>query len=363
MAKTRKIEQEVIDEDVLTDEEIEAMTADELLKHIETTQPELLGEKPKKLTKAEQKQMEREEKERKEAERIASFELLPFDGGSNPRIVLLADLIPLDVTPIPNARLAMRELNQQHLEHMRIGYEQNPANFPPIDVQQSTWGYIVVDGYHRWQIIVDELEKHLKKMGDHEYEANAEGLRGTVKVSVNLLNITNPRDLVKAAFQANLNHGLPATDASRGRYGLWLMEVAKEEGHPISMRQAALMAGCSHVALSRLAKRIREKDAKMIDSFMSPEDIELVEDESINGVGDKSNDKLEIAIKAIVKNMKLAYTEVGLEMTPSTLAEYIKSFDGKVSSETYKLFGLALIELAGFNFFSEKGNTIKESTK
>ncbi len=187
-----------------------------------------------------------------------SFRLLPPPLDSNrtfihQTIARLSDLIPLDSTPIPNAKQAMRPINTVHL---KILIETEEAALPPIKVQNSTMGLIVIDGYHRW--------------------ARATSLEQTT-IAVEVLNLDSPIEVLKVAFSANLEHGLPASPLTRTRYALWLISQASVDGWIMSIREAARIAKVSHVAVMEARDKTTKRIAigKMSDSMdEAPEVIE-----------------------------------------------------------------------------------------
>lgn len=108
------------------------------------------------------------------------------------------DLISLKDVGIRGGAFAMRALGQENLESLMLS---DPATWPAIKVTLSTQGYILIDGYHRWEIA---KRRQLGRM----------------------LAICEPfaheNDVIEAAFRANLHHGLKASSENKSDYAYWL---------------------------------------------------------------------------------------------------------------------------------------------
>ena len=108
------------------------------------------------------------------------------------------DLISLQDAGIPGGAFAMRELDQDHVESLMLS---DPTGWPDILVTCSTAGYLLIDGYHRWEVA---KRRHLK------------GLAATCRT------YQTGNEVIEATFRANLAHGLKASVASKGDYAYWL---------------------------------------------------------------------------------------------------------------------------------------------
>src|SRR5689334_510011 len=60
--------------------------------------------------------------------------------------VKIADLHALDEVGFPDADLAKRRLNREHVATLKLSDE---TTWPPILITLTDQGYVVIDGYHR----------------------------------------------------------------------------------------------------------------------------------------------------------------------------------------------------------------------
>jgi hypothetical protein len=108
------------------------------------------------------------------------------------------DLISLKDAELRGGAFAMRELDPQNLESLMLS---DPASWPPIKVTLCIRGYILIDGYHRWQVAkVREIER----------------------LSATCEAYASENDVIEAAFRANLQHGLKASSENKSDYAYWL---------------------------------------------------------------------------------------------------------------------------------------------
>lgn len=156
--------------------------------------------------------------------------------------------IPLDKSPIPNAIAAMRPLNQANLEAL-LEIE-DASQLPPIEVALIQEGYVILDGYHRYE------RAKLRK------EDTIAAYARTYKSDYEVLNF---------AFSANLKHGLSANSTTRTAYALWLHITPDSTGNTISMREAARRAGITHVAVSKAYKKLQ--DSQEIEATSEDDDV------------------------------------------------------------------------------------------
>lgn len=108
------------------------------------------------------------------------------------------DLISLKDAEIRGGGFALRELDQENLESLMLS---DPTTWPPITVTLTIRGYILIDGYHRWEVVKRrELDR----------------IMATCKP------FNNENDIIEAAFRANLHHGLKASTDNKSDYAYWL---------------------------------------------------------------------------------------------------------------------------------------------
>lgn len=233
------------------------------------------AEKAKKTKLSEAKKVAQEKKE-SEKPSVPEFQIASYISGDYIKEITFSQLIALDSTPIANAKLAMREVQDGHVLSLMIGYQENSDSIPMIEVIDTSWGYAVINGYHRWEAMRRLLV------------ANAEGQRikdifDTTTFDVLVKDLKTERDVLKAAFDANQTNGLPMSAGSKTRYALWLIADAKERGEILRVVDAARIARVDthtvHMMAMRLARKEQElaKQEKMVDQLVSTnEDVEKV---------------------------------------------------------------------------------------
>ena len=130
---------------------------------------------------------------------------------------------------------------QQHLvkHHHAIHRWVQPTNIAlarePL-ITHCTSGYLIIDGYHRWEVA---KRRHLR------------ALKAICRV------YENENEVIEAAFRANLLHGLNASVETRGDYAYWLHITYPEmQQNDISHR-----VGITQGAVSKAIAR-RSSDAR-----------------------------------------------------------------------------------------------------
>jgi DNA-binding MarR family transcriptional regulator len=129
----------------------------------------------------------------------AMVKLLPEE---NPGFVVkLSDLHDLEAVGLlttKEARRARREIDQNHIYQLVLS---DPDEWPKIIVTRTDAGYVVIDGYHRWEAArkkkMQELQAECKPFAD----VNA---------------------VIEAVFRANMKHGLKSSVANMSNYARWL---------------------------------------------------------------------------------------------------------------------------------------------
>jgi ParB-like chromosome segregation protein Spo0J len=143
------------------------------------------------------------------------------------------DLVSLKDAGIRGGTFAMRELDQENLESLALS---DPKTWPPIKVTLSIRGYILIDGYHRWEIA---KRKQLDR------------LLATVEA------FASENDVIEAAFRANLHHGLKASAENRSDYAYWLhLTYPAMEQAEIAQRVGVLQSTVSR-AIARREEELR----------------------------------------------------------------------------------------------------------
>ncbi len=147
----------------------------------------------------------------------------------------VSDLISLKgAHEIPGGVFALRALDQENLEHLQWS---DPESWPPILVTRCMAGYLVIDGYHRWEV------------------AKRRQLR-TLKATCRAYHDEN--EVIEAAFRANLFHGLKATAETRGDYAYWLHITYPEMQQDDIARRVGITQGAVSKAISRRSNEARK---------------------------------------------------------------------------------------------------------
>ena len=158
----------------------------------------------------------------------------------------LSDLVSLKDAQVPGADVAMRDLDQENLERLQCS---DPENWPPILVTRCTTGYLVIDGYHRWEVT---------KMRE---------LR-TIKANCRAYHDEN--EVIEAAFRANLSHGLKASAETRGDYAYWLHITSPEMQQNKIARRVGITQGAVSKAIARRSNNAMKavQQGEIIDEEM-----------------------------------------------------------------------------------------------
>jgi transcriptional regulator with XRE-family HTH domain/uncharacterized ParB-like nuclease family protein len=157
------------------------------------------------------------------------MQLLPEE---RERITLsLASLTALKQVSV-TGQFATRDLNEQHVEALVLSNEQEWA--PILVTCTAEHGYLYYDGQHR-------------------IEAARRKGRSTIVADCHAFASENA--LIEATFQANLRHGLQATQEYRSDYAYWLYVTF---GKQMTQEQIAARAGITQSVVSKAIKR-REK--------------------------------------------------------------------------------------------------------
>jgi len=139
--------------------------------------------------------------------------------------VPLSKLISLEDAHIEDADLAQRRTDPKHIEELRYS---NPDEWPPILVAATDKGYVVIDGYHRWEATDrDEIRATCKPFG-------------------------NEQDIIEACFESNLRHGVGLNTQSRSNYAYFL-----HRRYP-NMTQEEIGKRC-HISQAAVSKAIARR--------------------------------------------------------------------------------------------------------
>lgn len=152
--------------------------------------------------------------------------------------VKIDDLIQLRESGIDRAELAQRELNTQYVDSLK---ESDENAWPPILITKTSIGYLVVDGYHR--IAAIRAKKKIE-------------IRAVIKT------FKDEKELVEAAFQANLAHGLRAGLQSRSNYAWWLHLIYPDMEQIEIARRAGIAQPTVSNTIKRMEAKMKKEEAK-----------------------------------------------------------------------------------------------------
>jgi ParB-like chromosome segregation protein Spo0J len=191
-------------------------------------------------------------------------------------------------------------------------------------VTLSLHGYVVIDGYHRW-----ETAKR----------------RGLDRLLATCEPFTSENDVIEAAFRANLHHGLKASSKNKSDYAYWLHVTYPEmEQAEIAMRVGVTQSTVSK-AIARREEEVRrarqgeeEMDEKTQKSLVKKscrsftrfairflKEVEDLDDEELitvmNSVLKKSEDKTRLArIGRLLNNDDLSMVQTTAPLRLSQFA-------------------------------------------
>lgn len=250
--------------------------------------------------------------------------------------VQLGQIISIDKTDIPDAKLAVRNLNRDNLNSLILA---DPEKVPPIKVQMATFDgnsvAVCYDGLHRASRGIALARLDYNKFADREDKEVDEiefldslplpGLDETAFINGQTIwceaaNFKTSLQLMQAAFVANKDHGLTSSKETRTKHAVWLLtnKLAKNK------REAGRMAGCTHVAIIHyMNAKVR---AKSEDEMSASEKAEKTQK-------DKDN-----AYKGFARALRTVYAalnECDIEMSEATanLAEYLKDSEHEMVAD------------------------------
>ncbi len=222
---------------------------------------------------------------------------------TEPKIIRipLGVLIPLEHTDIPGGSLAMRPLDEHHIQSL---IDSDSATWPPILTTKTSIGYILIDGYHRQE---------------------AATRKGETSLAAHVQSYATTQDIIEAAFRANLSHGLKSSEETRGDYAFWLHVTYPH----LTQIEIAKRACISQPAVS---KAITKREAALREEARA---------------GEKKQQDMEQACKHFSK-MVLRFTETITGVADEELLSYIQTAVKK-PEERSKLAraGQLLLHLSG----------------
>src|SRR5947199_3836808 len=154
--------------------------------------------------------------------------------GSEEFLIRIDELYRLDAARFPDAHLVTRPLDPDHLEALITS---DPHQWPPVLVTRTDIGYVLIDGYHR---------------------KSAARSKGMVEVRAICKAYKMEMQVVEAAFEANIKHGLPSSKESRSKYAYWLSKSYPD----MKQEEIGSRAGISQAAVSQAIVRYKKAEKK-----------------------------------------------------------------------------------------------------
>jgi hypothetical protein len=141
--------------------------------------------------------------------------------------VALVDLHSLHDVGLTTEYAGVRPLNNEHLENLE---QSEVESWPTLLITKTDQGYVVVDGYHRIEVA--------KRKKLTELEATSK-------------TFNSENDVVEAAYQANLTHGLKSSAQTRSDYAYWLYKTYPGMEQKEIARRAMITQPAVSVAIAR----------------------------------------------------------------------------------------------------------------
>lgn len=287
------------------------------------------------------------------------FAIVPFEKGQE---VTLADLKKATQVSIPNANIAVRSLNKQHVEALMVAYQKG-EKLPPLELLNTTHGIVIIAGNHRNQAMRDAIAQ---QMGYEDEDTLRRDAKENVPVFLerlahypinwlparNIQSLYDLEDLNDRIFLNNLTHGLPPSGENRSRYAIYLIARAHRRGQKMTQQEAADIVHVSRVAVARQVMRDTAKaEGTTVEAKAAarkqilPADYEAEEEaqdameaaESQLKGKEKSVDVLLDATLSLFRAMQTINAEAAKSnTTPDELTSYLADIAGK------KLTGFAI---------------------
>lgn len=287
--------------------------------------------------------------ERTERPVLPVFAIKPFAKGQT---VTLFELKRATQVSIPNANIAVRSLNKQHVEALKVAYQKG-EKLPPLELLNTTHGVVIIAGNHRSQAMRDAIAEQMGYETESEMpkEVLPEFIERLKQTLVNYVPVKNVQDLKDfedlndRIFLNNLTHGLPPSGENRSRFAIYLIARAQRRGEKLTQQQAADIVHVSRVAVARQVMRDTAKaegttvEAKAAarkqilpadyEAEQEAEDAMAIAEEQIES-RKKSIDPLLDATLSLFKAMQTVNNEaLKGNITPDELTSYLADIAGK----------------------------------
>lgn len=152
--------------------------------------------------------------------------------------VPLEELHSLRDAHIPGADLAQRPLNEAQVISLAMA---DPASWPAVVLTRTSLGLVVIDGYHR------------REAGKR---------RRLSELLADIRPFTSENEVIEAAFQANLTHGVPANATTRSDYAYWLFRTYPEMKQVEIAKKVGLKPPTVNTAIKRRERERKKAEAE-----------------------------------------------------------------------------------------------------
>lgn len=196
--------------------------------------------------------------------------------------VSLSDLHSLADAHISGVDLVLRKLREAQVISLMMS---DPATWPAILVTRTQeYGLLIIDGYHRRE---------------------AARRRKLQTILTDIRAFASENDVIEAAFQANIGHGLPASAATRSDYAYWLFTTYPDLKQNEIARRVGIKPSTVNTAIRRRERERKAAEKKRQESsFWSKE---ALQEEAIKEARDK---EIAQSIHAYVRQSKRLYTQL-----------------------------------------------------
>ena len=227
---------------------------------------------------------------------------------------------------VKQGAFAMRAIKPEHIESLCCV---DPKLWPPIGVTKTNEGYVYYDGQHRLK---------------------AAQLLKLETIPANCKTFKNINDLIEASFRANLRHGLPASQETRGDYCYWLSITYPD----LSQRQIAARVGVTQSAVSQALERRKKQLEEAIQQAKQAEgESQENEEEEFEQWTEGLVKRAKTFLKSVSKFSESAKeTENYAELVRNLQLELLQ---GPEDRQALQFTGQLLLDAASKSKFTRKG--------
>lgn len=198
-------------------------------------------------------------------------------------LVPLKELLSLQDAHITGADLVQRALNEAQVTSLRMA---DPASWPKIVLTRTDIGLVIIDGYHRREAA--RRRKH-------------------TEILASIRAFTTEDEVIEAAFQANIGHGLPASATTRSDYAYWLFRVHPDLKQNEIARRVGVKPSTVNTAIKRRERERKAAEAEQQRRAMSAWSKEALRESDFKDARDK---EIAQTIRAYVRQSKRLYKQL-----------------------------------------------------